>query len=162
MSIKLKILEEALVLFSDIGYEGTSMRRLAQSVGIKAASLYNHFDSKEAILRELVENNGPKFTLEMLRRLEQTGESPEFILRGFYEIVTDQWLKENNAKLMKIFMKLPSDHPVRKSLSTGVDELRALIVGYFSLWKKKGMLRHDFPEEYYFYTSHFTSSLSKE
>ena len=46
---KQKILEEALKLFSEKGYEGVSMREIAAVVGIKGASIYNHFKGKEDI-----------------------------------------------------------------------------------------------------------------
>ena len=47
------IREAALEQFAQVGYEATSMRDIAGSVGIKAASLYNHFGSKEAMLWDL-------------------------------------------------------------------------------------------------------------
>lgn len=43
----------ALKQFAQSGYEMSTMRDIAASVGIKAASLYNHFDSKEEILWDL-------------------------------------------------------------------------------------------------------------
>jgi TetR/AcrR family transcriptional regulator, cholesterol catabolism regulator len=43
----------ALRLFAQNGYETTTMREIASAVGVKAGSLYNHFDSKEEILWEL-------------------------------------------------------------------------------------------------------------
>lgn len=45
-----RILEAATALFSEKGYHGTSMREVAAAVGIKAGSLYNHFQGKEDLL----------------------------------------------------------------------------------------------------------------
>lgn len=51
---KQKILNAALDLFSTQGYEATSMLQIAESVGIKKASLYSHFESKQEILGLLI------------------------------------------------------------------------------------------------------------
>ena len=53
---KQEILDAALTLFSTQGYEATSISQLADAVGIRKASLYSHFESKQAILDELVQN----------------------------------------------------------------------------------------------------------
>ena len=47
------ILDHALALFTDKGYEGASMDDIARAVGIRKASLYAHFDGKESIFRAL-------------------------------------------------------------------------------------------------------------
>lgn len=44
----------ALRLFADKGYDATSMREIAEQLGITKAALYYHFDSKEDIVRSLV------------------------------------------------------------------------------------------------------------
>ena len=51
---KQKILEEALRLFSTNGYEATSIRQITDTVGIRKASLYSHFQSKREILDTLI------------------------------------------------------------------------------------------------------------
>lgn len=45
-----KILEEAARLFVDFGYNGISMREIAEAVGISKAALYYHFTDKQALL----------------------------------------------------------------------------------------------------------------
>ena len=51
---KQEILEAALDLFSVQGFEATSLSQIADAVGIRKASLYSHFENKQAILDALV------------------------------------------------------------------------------------------------------------
>ncbi|CDQ20426.1 DNA-binding transcriptional regulator, AcrR family [Halobacillus karajensis] len=46
---KESIIEESLKLFANYGYENTTLANIAEAVGIKKPSLYNHFDNKEDI-----------------------------------------------------------------------------------------------------------------
>ena len=60
---KQEILDAALELFSVQGYEATSISQLAEAVGIRKASLYSHFENKQAILDALMQT-----TLEQYER----------------------------------------------------------------------------------------------
>lgn len=51
---KQEILEAALDLFSTQGFEATSVSQIADAVGIRKASLYSHFASKQEILESLM------------------------------------------------------------------------------------------------------------
>lgn len=51
---KQEILEAALELFSVQGFEATSISQIAGAVGIRKASLYSHFENKQAILDALI------------------------------------------------------------------------------------------------------------
>ena len=53
---KQEILEAALDLFSVQGFEATSISQIAGAVGIRKASLYSHFESKQAILDAIVKD----------------------------------------------------------------------------------------------------------
>lgn len=45
-----RIQEVALALFAEQGYENTSLREIAESLGVTKAALYYHFKTKEEIL----------------------------------------------------------------------------------------------------------------
>lgn len=51
---KQQILDVALELFSVQGFEATSISQITEAVGIRKASMYSHFKSKQEILDELV------------------------------------------------------------------------------------------------------------
>ncbi|MFZ0251662.1 MAG: TetR/AcrR family transcriptional regulator, partial [Acidimicrobiales bacterium] len=48
-----RILDVALDLFTEQGYDGTSLRQIAEQLGVTKAALYYHFESKEDILMAL-------------------------------------------------------------------------------------------------------------
>lgn len=47
------IFNEAMRLFSEQGYEATTVRQIAKASQVNEASIYHYFDSKEAILDEI-------------------------------------------------------------------------------------------------------------
>ena len=55
------ILDKALELFSARGYDSVSVGEIAEAVGIKAPSLYNHFPSKRAIFDGIVEATAAQY-----------------------------------------------------------------------------------------------------
>ncbi|MBZ4659980.1 MAG: Transcriptional regulator, TetR family [Desulfacinum sp.] len=50
-----KILEAAIRLFSQKGFQGTTVRDLARQAGVSEAMLYQHFPSKEALYHAILE-----------------------------------------------------------------------------------------------------------
>lgn len=66
MPTRERILQRALELFADRGFEAVSVREITRSLGLNEASLYNHFAGKTALLDAL------------LQRLEERLIEPSF------------------------------------------------------------------------------------
>ena len=78
------IIEVAAKLFHKKGFSASSMRDLAEHVGVEAASLYNHIQSKSEILQEICFNVANVFTAN-IEEVDSSGnkaiEKVEALLR---------------------------------------------------------------------------------
>ena len=72
-----RILSSALVAFAERGFHGTSIRTIADGVGINSATLYSHFSSKEQILAALVEIGSTALLARVQSELTPTSTSVE-------------------------------------------------------------------------------------
>ena len=68
------ILEEAARLFYKRGFNASSMRHLAEKVGVEAASLYNHIHSKSQILKDICMKVAAEFNAN-IDRVEGSGQT---------------------------------------------------------------------------------------
>ncbi len=64
-----RILQKALELFSDRGYDATSVREICEAAGITKPTLYHFYGSKEGVYRALVEGALERFRADMERAL---------------------------------------------------------------------------------------------
>lgn len=69
-SRRAQIISTALEMMRELGYQGTSMREMAAALQMEAASLYNHIDSKEEILKETCFNLGH----ELLKAMKEVND----------------------------------------------------------------------------------------
>ena len=74
------IADVAVKLFGEHGYTGTTMRDIAEAVGVLPGSLYAHIDSKETLLLEIVSDGIARF-LAIEQSLAASVDSPEVRLR---------------------------------------------------------------------------------
>ncbi len=92
----------ASMLFSQRGYAGTSMSRIAESVGVRKASLYNYYDSKEALLEDLVERGMEAWSEACHGCLEGAENPPEQLRTYFYAIFAFVDAHPETAALIRV------------------------------------------------------------
>jgi AcrR family transcriptional regulator len=67
-----RVLDVAEALFAERGYQGTALRDVAERVGLRIPSLYNHFPSKDSLYAAVLER-GLRPVLELLARFVEAG-----------------------------------------------------------------------------------------
>jgi AcrR family transcriptional regulator len=91
-STREKILDIALELFTDKGYDKTSLREIAERLGFSKAAIYYHFASKEDILMALHQRLHD-FGRGALEKIGQAGASPE-VWADLLDRLTDEMLEQ--------------------------------------------------------------------
>ncbi|MFC7644695.1 TetR/AcrR family transcriptional regulator [Streptosporangium lutulentum] len=89
-----EIQDVALALFTEHGYDATSMREIAERLDITKAALYYHFKSKEAIILSLFEEHLSAFD-ELLAWAAAQPHSPQLsskLLGGWLALSTGRGL----------------------------------------------------------------------
>ncbi len=86
-----QVLEGAVALFRERGFEGTSMPDLTRKLGICRQSLYNTFGDKKGLYLKALENYGNKEAQSKLALLQGPGsplENLRTLIRGFASYAT--------------------------------------------------------------------------
>ena len=109
----------ALELFAEQGYEKTSLREIAERLGVTKAALYYHFKSKEDIVRSFVEDYRAELEQVIAWGASQprTPETRAEILRRYAGIVSEQlavirFMEQNQAAMHTLM----SDSGARKKM----------------------------------------------
>ena len=106
---KQKILDKALELFSEYGYDSVSVGQIAQAVGIKAPSLYNHFPGKQAIFDAIVESTAARYA-EGTDRLSVHVQDARRDVPEFSQITAGELFD----KLRQVFLYSLHDEPISR------------------------------------------------
>ena len=129
MGRKEEILYATLELAAEDGMKGVSMSQIADKVGIKAPSLYNHFKSKDEIIREMylffrgqAQNGSSTVSVDFSKLMDK---SIEEILLGsvsaYMGIVTDK----NMLRFFKVLYSERSSNPAAAQII--VDETERML-----------------------------------
>ena len=86
---KEKILEEALKLFAQSGYMGTSMNEIASRLGVTKAALYKHYSSKQEILDSIVERMN-QMDVKRAKEYEMPDGDMEDVIAGYKNIALEK------------------------------------------------------------------------
>lgn len=111
---KREILMAALALFSVDGYEGVSVKRIADAVGIKDSSLYKHFRSKQEIFDSLLEEMNRQFA-----DIVETSQIPSgdpVVMAEQYGESDLMWLQKTCETIFLFFLRDPYASKFRRML----------------------------------------------
>ncbi|WP_167957402.1 TetR/AcrR family transcriptional regulator [Anaerosporobacter faecicola] len=111
---KEKILEVALELFSERGYEGVSMRDIAAAVNIKGSSIYKHYKGKQDIMDSILALVDRRYEKSLLESNIPIGNAVE--VSSIYVNIDEERLVTIVWDMFQYFVKDPYVIKYRKIL----------------------------------------------
>lgn len=91
---KESIAKNAAALFKEKGFTGTSMKAVADAVGVEAPSLYNHISSKKEILQEIcfkIANLFTNYIMQLELSRQPVIKKLELIIRFHIRMMLDEY-----------------------------------------------------------------------
>ncbi|MFS1512862.1 TetR/AcrR family transcriptional regulator [Chengkuizengella sp. SCS-71B] len=156
-----KILKASLKLFSENGYKGATLKKIALEAGVTEMTVFRIFETKEKIYEEIMGTF--KSSLPILRNYIENEATYELevdlkeITKLFYNQLLD------NAQIMMIIFK---EKDIKSVISDkSLLEIRYLFIHYFDELKNKGIIREDIDSDnltFTFITSILGSFLTRQ
>lgn len=141
-SMREKILKEALRLFSERGFEGTSLQCIADAVGIQKPSLIYHFPSKEVLREQVVESLVIYWKNELPKMLTASASEPDQLVSTMNALVNFFLEDVNRARLVvREMMDRPEE--TFALLREHVSPWTKLIGEYLRMGQQSGVYRKD-------------------
>jgi TetR/AcrR family transcriptional regulator, transcriptional repressor for nem operon len=149
MSLKDKIIHEALRQFSSKGFMSTSISDILESVGTSKGGLYNHFKSKEDLFFAVLSEAQKIWRQRNLADLDRF-ERPLDKLKQILENYRDQYLVDSEnfpggCVFVALAVELHDQQPhLAQEINQGFERFKDLIQRLLDQGKAAGSLRNGF------------------
>jgi TetR/AcrR family transcriptional regulator, cholesterol catabolism regulator len=141
---KARLIEVTKRLIQEHGSDRITLRSIAASARMKAGSIYYHFNSKDEIIRTVLESDVGGARKAVLQAIDEAGaeSSPLVRLRAALGAHLEYTIQEHFSSRLKAVRRLPKrlrDHHMKQER-----EYAAIFAGLLQEAQKKGLLRSGF------------------
>ncbi|MEV4497604.1 TetR/AcrR family transcriptional regulator [Micromonospora arborensis] len=144
------LLDAALEAFAAKGFAATSIRELAEAVGVRESVIYVHFDSKQAIFDTLMAQSGLLELGELGVDLSPLAElGPAAALPDLARRIVDAFDQPRARRFSSVMMRegLLGKAAGGKSLTDAIAAVQRQLHPLFEVWLATGRLRSEFTAE---------------
>jgi AcrR family transcriptional regulator len=82
-----ELIESAVQVFGQHGFQGTSLDDLLEASGLSRMTLYNHFKSKDELIVAVLRRRDEEFRNNLMKRVERASDDPINQIRAIFDEV---------------------------------------------------------------------------
>lgn len=135
-----RILDAALEVFSERGFEGATVRQIAAKVGVSDPALYAHFKGKQEIFEALIKLAGPDLLASAGTSLALETVPMQIALPEMFGNIVATWSTPRARAFASLVLRMGPD-----GLGNVLQDVSARLRPVFAAWQAGGDLRKDIP-----------------
>ena len=144
---KAEIVRIAGRLFADRGFQGTSLRDIGEAVALRRGSLYSHFESKDEILKVLLEPAVAELAQVLDEVASESGSGRDRLWLALSRAL--DCARRHRDAILVLFQdrQLIEDSPVLRALSEEAKGIAPRWIAFITEGQRDGSLRSDIAPE---------------
>ncbi|MEP3116215.1 helix-turn-helix domain-containing protein [Nisaea sp.] len=135
-----RILDAALEVFSERGYDGATVRQIAAKVGVSDPALYAHFKGKQEIFEALLKLAGPDLLASAGTSLASDKTPMQIAIPEMFGNIVATWSTPRAKAFASLVLRMGPD-----GLGNMLQDVSARLRPAFTVWQARGELRKDIP-----------------
>lgn len=141
---KQRIMEAALKIFAQRGYDATTMETIGKSLGVSEGAIYAYFDNKRELFKAILEWSRNRFE-RMASLSYETKEPLEVFLKSVVDMISDSYeslgdLAIVSGLFLEFYAEAARDRQLKKIMRDEFDKDRETIENFLKAIKKGGQL----------------------
>jgi AcrR family transcriptional regulator len=133
-----RILDAALDVFSDRGFDGATVRQIAAKVGVTDPALYAHFKGKKEIFDALMREAGPDLLGTVTEGRDLVQHPPQTAIPEIFGAIIDVWTTPSARAFTSLILRMGPG-----GLSNALKDVSSRLRPVFGAWQARGALRDD-------------------
>jgi AcrR family transcriptional regulator len=114
-----EIIRVALALFTEKGFEGTSIRDISSALGITKSALYYHFENKDAIVVGLLEERHQELD-DLIDWVTAQPATPDLMQKAAV-----RWVDSTTPERLRLMRLAQANQPLMKRLADSGKDIRS-------------------------------------
>jgi AcrR family transcriptional regulator len=137
---KTRITQAAFTVFAQKGYHATIMKDIAEELGVSKGAIYQYFNNKEDILKEIIISY-QQTARDILKKSFQKNQPLE-ALQNYHKTMTETY-QPNIAIILELISIAASDEKIRNTVREEYEKDVVLLQTFIEQQQEKGNIKAD-------------------